>query len=155
GDDRAEGSAFGDKLMQAGAGFPMGLQEFFHAAAQVRLAGAGPVQESRPLVGGVVLHRLQENRFCPMGVRVHAASLSILPGGTCERGAENVSGKTKTHGGSGRSRSTSWSLWGRCLMSIPSASTKSSTSSGRRWGSSHRRANSLATPAGSRDGERR
>ena len=85
---------FGRLAVLDGADLPVSLQQRLHPAAQVRLAGAGPVQEGRPLVGGVPLHGLQEDRLCRVGVRVHGASLSLLTG-TCENGAENVSEKPR------------------------------------------------------------
>ena len=63
---------------RAGADFPMSLQERFHAAAQVRLAGAGPVQERRPFGGGVLLEGLDEDRFFRHGNRP-PAGFPLLP----------------------------------------------------------------------------
>src|SRR5262249_38312743 len=103
GGDRAGVRAFGKLAVPGGADLPVGLQERFHPASQVRLAGAGPVQEGRPLVASVPLHGLQEDRLCRLGVRAHGASLSLLTG-TCENGAENVSEKPRLRRGPARRR---------------------------------------------------
>jgi hypothetical protein len=98
GGGRAGVSAFGELAVPGGADLPVSLEERFDPVAQLGPSGAGPVQVGRPLVGRVPFHGLQKQCLRRVGVRVHGACLFPLIT-TCENGAESVSEKTKSLGG--------------------------------------------------------
>ena len=58
-------------VLQEAAELGLLFEEGSDPTAQFLVAGAGLVEKGRPLVRVVLLHGLQENRFCLLRVNVH------------------------------------------------------------------------------------